>query len=238
MSLTDGPTPTNRSDSRRSTRDRPAKAPLSKDAIVDAALAILKSHGLQAVTMRRVAGALDTGAMTLYVYDSGREGLLQAMLDRVTAAVELEPPDPSRWRAQLHLLLRRLHQALLAHPGMAALTLSDPPTSETVLLLAENLLGILLAGGLDPQDAAWACDILVLLVTAVASEDDVRRARARGDDRGQQDVDEIYDTLAGLPPDRFPLMTTHAARMVSGVGDERFRFAIDVVIDGVIARGD
>ena len=221
----------------RSTRDRPAKAPLSEDAVVDAALAILRSEGLQAVTMRRVAAALDTGPMSLYVYVSGREGLLQAMLDRVTASIELEPPDPSRWRAQLHSLLQRLHQALLAHPGMAALTLADPPTTETVLLLAENLLGILLAGGLDPQDAAWACDILVLLVTAVASEDDVRRARRGGEDGDrQQQVDEIYTTLAGLPPDRFPLITANAARMVAGDGDERFRFAVDVVIDGVTAR--
>jgi AcrR family transcriptional regulator len=174
--------------------------------------------------------------MSLYVYVSGREGLLQAMLDRVTATIELEPPDPSRWRAQLHSLLRRMHQALLAHPGMAALTLVDPPTTETVLLLAENLLGILLAGGLDPQDAAWACDILVLLVTAVASEDDVRRARGRGDDSDREHVDEIYNTFAGLPPDRFPLIAAHAAQMVAGDGDERFRFAIDVVIDGVLAR--
>jgi AcrR family transcriptional regulator len=236
MSLADGPPPMNRRVRHRSTRDRPAKAPLSEDAVVDAALAILKSEGLEAVTMRRVAAALDTGAASLYVYVSGRQGLLQAMLDRVTATIELEPPDPSRWRAQLHSLLRRLHQALLAHPGMAALTLADPPTTETVLLLAENLLGILLAGGLDPQDAAWACDIFVLLVTAVASEDDVRRARGRGDDGDREHVDEIYKTLAGLPPDRFPLIAAHAAQMVAGDGDERFRFAIDVVVDGVVAR--
>ena len=120
---------------------------------------------------------------------------------------------------------------------MAALTLADPPTTETVLLLAENLLGILLAGGIDPQDAAWACDILVLLVTAVASEDDVRRARGRSDDGGRQvHADEIYNTLAGLPPDRFPLIAAHAAQMVAGDGEERFRFAIDVVVDGVVAR--
>lgn len=66
--------------------------------------------------------------------------------------------------------------------GMAALTLEDPPTTDVVLRLTENLLGILLAGGLDPQDAVWASDIFVLLVTAVASEDDVRRARGRDDD--------------------------------------------------------
>jgi AcrR family transcriptional regulator len=221
----------------RSTRDRPAKAPLSEDAVVDAALAILQSDGLPAVTMRRVAAALDTGAASLYVYVSGREGLLQAMLDRVTASIELETPDPSRWRAQLHSLLERMHRALVAHPGIAAMTLEDPPSTEVVFRLTENMLGLLLAGGIDAQEAAWACDIFVSLVTAVASEDDVRRARGHIDpgDR-QQHVDEIYKTFVGLPPDRFPLLAAHAAQMVAGNGDERFHFAIDVVVDGLIAR--
>jgi AcrR family transcriptional regulator len=237
MSPPDGAPATQPKVRHRSTRDRPAKAPLSEDAVVDAGLAILKADGLPAVTMRRVAAALDTGAASLYVYVSGREGLMQAMLDRVTATIELEAPDPSRWRAQLHSLLQRMHQALVAHPGIAAMTLEDPPTTEVVLRLTENLLGILLAGGIDPQDAAWACDIFVLLVTAIASEGDVRRARGRSDagDR-QAHVDEIYKTFAGLPADRFPLLAAHAAQMVAGDGDERFRFAIDVVIDGLVAR--
>src|SRR5580693_2012028 len=181
----------------RSTRARPAKAPLSKEAVVDAALAILDSDGLEAVTMRRVATALDTGAASLYVYVSGREGLLQAMLDRVTATIELEAPDPSRWRAQLHSLLQRMQQALVAHPGIAAITLADSPTSEAILLLTENLLGILLAGGFDPQDAAWACDIFVLLVMATAREDDVRRPRGRSDGERRRQVVELYRTFAG-----------------------------------------
>ena len=237
MSLADGPPPMNRPVRHRSTRDRPAKAPLSEDAVVDAALAILQSEGPQAVTMRRVAAALDTGAASLYVYVSGREGLLQAMLDRVTATIELESPDPSRWRAQLHSLLARVHRALVAHPGIAAMTLADSPTTEAVLRLTENLLGILLAGGLDPQDAAWACDIFVSLVMAAAREDDVRRARGRrdGGDRRHQ-AEEIYKAFVGLPPDRFPLIVAHAAQMVAGDSDERFRYAIDVVTDGVIAR--
>lgn len=220
----------------RSTRDRPAKAPLSAEAVVDAALEILKSDGLEAVTMRRVAAALDTGAASLYVYVAGREGLLQAMLDRVTATIELEAPDPSRWRAQLHSLLERMHRALVAHPGIASITLADSPTTEGVLLLTESLLGILLAGGLEPQDAAWASDIFVVLATAAAREDDVRRPRGPSNADRREQVDELYQTFAGLPPDRFPLLVAHAAQMVAGDGDERFRFAIDVVIDGVLAR--
>jgi AcrR family transcriptional regulator len=231
-----GPPPMHPQVRHRSTRDRPAKAPLSEDVVVDAALAILKSDGVDAVTMRRVAAALDTSASALYVYVPGREGLLQAMLDRVTATIALEAPDSSRWRAQLHSLLQRTHRALVAHPGIAAVTLTDSPTTETVLRLTENLLGILLAGGLDPQDAAWACDLFVSLVTAAAREDDVRRPPGRTHDERHEQVDKLHKTFAGLPPDRFPLLTAHASQMVAGHGDERFRFAVDVVIDGVLAR--
>jgi AcrR family transcriptional regulator len=242
MSLTDGPAPMKVSARSRSTRNRPAKAPLSVDSVVEAALAILMSDGLDAVTMRRVAAALDTGAASLYVYVPNREGLLRAMLDRVIAPIEFEAPDPSRWRLQLHSLLQRLHDVLVAHPGIAAMTLADPPTTEAVLRLTENLLGILLAGGLDAQDAAWTCDISMLLVMGTAREDDVRRPHERADDDRSDDrdldeqVDEIYQIMSGLPPERFPLLTAHAAQMVAGTAAERFRFAIDVVIDGVVAR--
>jgi AcrR family transcriptional regulator len=216
----------------RSTRDRPAKAPLSAEAVVDAGLAILRSEGLEAVTMRRVAAALDTGAASLYVYVSGREDLLRAMQDRITSTIELEPPDAARWRAQLHALLERMHRALVAYPGIATTAMAEPPTTEATMLLVENMLGILLAGGIDPQDAAWAADIFALLVTYAAIEADVRRT-----DQHEQ-ADELRKTFTGLSPERFPLLTAHAARLVAGDSDERFRFAVDVVIDGMLARAD
>jgi AcrR family transcriptional regulator len=234
MALTDDTPPESAAGRRRSTRDRPAKTPLSKEAIVDAALAILKSEGLPAITMRRVASALDTGAASLYVYVANREALLAEMLDRVTAIVELEPPDPARWREQMHTLLGRMRESFLAYPGTAALALADPPVTGSVLIAAENLLGTLSAGGFTLRDAAWTCDILVLLVQAVASEDDARRAS--GDKHFSEDVDELRATFNALPPDRFPMLMTHAEEMVSGDRDERFHFAIDVVLDGVLAR--
>ena len=221
----------------RSTRGRPAKAPLSREAVVAAALGILKSAGPDAVSMRRVGQALDTGAASLYVYVSGREGLLEAMLDTVTATIELDPPDPSRWRSQLHALLERMHRALTAHPGIAAMTLADPPKTDAVLLLAENLLGILLAGGLHPQDAAWACDTFVALVHGAAREDDVRRARAAGtDDIRRKHVEGVHRTFASLPPDRFPLLSAYADQMVAGDSRERLGFAIDAMLNGLLAE--
>jgi AcrR family transcriptional regulator len=180
--------------------------------------------------MRRVAAALDTGAGSLYVYVEGRDGLLEAMFDRIIAAVRLETPDPSRWRAQLHSLLGRLRSAFVAHPGMAAATMVDPPRTDVALRLLENLLGILLAGGLDAQDAAWAADILAALVTYAAIEAELRRTDPSAL------AAEITANFARLPADDFPLITAHAAQLVAGDADERFRFAIDVVIDGVLGR--
>jgi hypothetical protein len=74
------------------------------------------------------------------------------------------------------------------------------------------------------------------LVMAAAREDDVRRPRGASDGLGREQVNELYETFVGLPPDSFPLLAANAAQMVAGDGDERFRFAIDVVIDGVVAR--
>src|ERR1700677_1726928 len=66
--------------------------------------------------------------------------VVTGLWQRVTGTIELEDPDPSRWRAQLCSLLERMRRALVDRPGIAALTLADPPTTDAVLRLAENLL--------------------------------------------------------------------------------------------------
>ncbi len=222
----------------RSTRDRPAKAPLSEGAIVDAALALVQAEGSQAVTMRRVAAALDTGAASLYVYFRNRDELLRAMLDRAAAGVPLVTPDPERWRDQVQDLLGAFLAALESYPGLAGVLPAEPPTTENTLAGAENLLGILLAGGIGPQDAAWACDILALIVTATAAEADVRRAAEKADDDTGDEAleDRMRSTFAALPPDRFPLLVGHAAELSVGESGERFRFAVDTFLDGLVAR--
>ena len=221
----------------RSTRDRPAKAPLSENAIVDAALSITRSEGLDAVTMRRVAAELDTGAASLYVYVRNRDELLRAMMDRVAGSVAPVVPEPDRWREQVHDLMRGLREALEAHPGLASVLTGDVPTTENVLAGAESLLGILLAGGIGSQDASWAVDILMLITTATATEADVRRAAGHTTDADRdQAVARIRDTFDGLSATRFPLLVGHASELVAGAGEERFRFAIDTFLDGLVAR--
>ena len=220
----------------RSRRDRPAKAPLSEEVIVDAALAILRAEGLEAVTMRRVATALDTGPASLYVYIKGRDELRQAMYDRVLSTVTLEPPDADRWREQTLALLERVLAAFESHPGIAAIGLANPPSTRPALLVGENLLGVLLAGGISRQDAALATDILPMITTARAIETDVWRSQ-EGGEGDQPDLEQhLHDAYASLPAAEFPHFTDLAEELIARDTAARFRFAIDTFLDGLAAR--
>jgi AcrR family transcriptional regulator len=217
----------------RSTRGRPAKAPLSAEAIVDAALAICREETLDAVTMRRVAAELDTGPASLYVYVRNRDELLREMLDRVSGEVALPEIDPARWREQVHELVEGWLRAMESAPGLASVAVGNPPATERMMVGADYLMGLLLAGGVSPQDAAWACDILPLITTATAVETDVHRALGH---TGEEMVARIEATLSSLPADRFPNLIRYGSELVSGDGDERFHFAVDVFLDGLVAR--
>src|ERR687885_131187 len=122
------------SDMPRSTRDRPAKSPLSVDAVIDAGLRVLRKEGIDAVTMRRVAAELDTGPASLYVYVENRQDLLNKMFDTVAGEVDIsEPPDPKRWREQLVELVTRIRDAMDRHPGIARVPLANIPTGPNAM---------------------------------------------------------------------------------------------------------
>src|SRR5919201_3255810 len=109
----------------RSRRDRPAKAALSREAIIDAALAIAREEGVDGLSMRRLAQALDTGPASLYVYVANQAELWELLFDAALATVETEPTDPKRWREQLHALAERLvYMMAVEFPGMARLPMT------------------------------------------------------------------------------------------------------------------
>jgi AcrR family transcriptional regulator len=206
---------------------------LSEELILDTALRLLREEGLDALTMRRLAAELDTGPASLYVYIRNRDELLNAVFDRVGGMVAIEEPDPARWREQLHGLVDRLLAVLEEHRGIARVAVANVPTGENLLRVADNMMGLLLAGGVRPRDAAWACDILPLFVTAAAVE--TATYQERGEVQGEVVV-ELEAAFRNLSPERFPNLTANLDDLLSGDGDQRFQFGIDTFLDGLVAR--
>src|SRR5215471_21083860 len=88
------------------------RAPLSRDAIVDAALGILDADGVDALTIRRLGQELGTGAATLYWHISGKDELGELVYDRIMGEVDLPRPDAGPWQEQIKTLVRDCYQVM------------------------------------------------------------------------------------------------------------------------------
>lgn len=220
----------------RSTRDRPAKPPLSRAAVVAAGMELLHDGGLGAVTMRAVATALDTGPASLYAYIANRDELLHEMLNEVLAGVPVPQVDPQRWRKQLKTFCWDIIEALQVHPGIASIAMGYIPTEENALRVAEAMLALLAAGGVGPQASAWAVDLLSLYVTALAYENASYKTESKDDLSAMLAlIGQIRSTYANLPPAQFPLLVELSLKLTVGDDEQRFGFGFDVIVNGLLA---
>jgi AcrR family transcriptional regulator len=217
----------------KSRRDRPAKAPLSQRVIVEAALRLVDSEGLDAITMRRVAQELDTGPASLYVYVSNRRHLLDLLLDQVMA--EITVPTEGTWQERLIGLLQNSVATLGRRRGLALVALGMIPTGQNAMAVQEHVLGLLREGGLDDAAIAWAVDLLALLVTASAAEESIYGDRMAEGEEMEDVLQRVNDAFASLPPEQFPLVTALRPLMLTGSGDDRFRWWIEVILSGLAA---
>jgi AcrR family transcriptional regulator len=209
---------------------------LSQDAIITAALHLVDAEGIDALSMRRVAQELGTGAASLYAHVSGRDELIGLVLDRVRADIRCPEPDPDQWEQQVKDVMRQARGVLAAHGDLARLSLEmGVPTGENAMRTAEGILAILKAAGLPVQVCAYAVDALSLYVTATAAEEAARSfGSGAGPVQGQRDfLEQVRAYYGSLPPDRFPVLTGMVDELMRDVGDERFEFGLDLMIAGL-----
>jgi AcrR family transcriptional regulator len=206
------------------------RRPLTREAIVEAALQLLDREGIDAVSMRRVAQVLDTGAASLYQHVGNKDELVALVFDRVTGEVPLPPQgDPARWPEQLSEALTNVWRAMMAHRGIAAVAIGSIPSGPNALAFTERLTGILLAGGLTRQQCAWAVDNLFKFVTADAYEQSLFDSASAKETH----YPEIERYFRSLPPERFPHITSMLDQLFTGDGEQRFAFGLDMMIAGL-----
>ncbi|GLY43183.1 TetR family transcriptional regulator [Amycolatopsis sp. NBRC 101858] len=210
-----------------SRRNRPAKPPLSRDAIVAEALRQISQDG-GGMSLRKIATALDTGPASLYAYVDDLSELqalvLDHALDEVTVGAAGEP-----WRARLERLLRSYAEVLAKSPALAQLAFQTVAVGPNALRIAEALLEILDEAGVEPATAAWAIDMLTMSMAAAAAGHAYGLDPAAPDSPVAQAVDRVS-------ADEYPRVHAARADIMSGTGDERFAWSVDVLIRGILAR--
>ena len=189
-----------------SRRGGPARPALSRAAIVAAALAVADRDGLDAVSMRRVAEELDTGASALYVYIENRDDLLVAMFDHAMAPVAERPRRPATGvSASVAAPHVHKHGQRTRRPGPDRARRRSPGPNATVM--TKRVRDLLAEGGMPEATIPAALDLLGLFVTAAALDrvPVTTRTPALHQQRLHWEIDVILNGLiaaARLAPDR------------------------------------
>jgi AcrR family transcriptional regulator len=203
------------------------KQPLSRDAIVMEALRQLRVDGLKGMSLRKVAAALETGPATLYAYVDDLDELHALVLDRALANVKVRGAPGAGWRERLVGVLESYARVLLASPGLAQLAFGTVAVGPNALRMTETLLELLEEGGVDLATGAWAVDLLVLYVTAIVAE------RTNGHDPTASEG-AVARAVAGVSGRDYPRIHAARAHLLSGTGEARFAWAVDVLLRGIL----
>lgn len=225
-----------------------------------AAIRLLDAEGLDALSMRRIADQLGTGAASLYWHVGSKDGLLDLVFEQVIGEVAVPDPEPDRWREQIKDVARSQRAISLRHPYIVRISIGRIPMGPNALRYSERVLAILRAAGLPPRLAVQGSHLLIATINgftldetgvgdsagaagpadpaaadpaATAAEAGPAAAMAMG---AQEAAEMARAYLASLPPERFPHLVELADEFSYSDPDARFELLIDIFTDGLARR--
>ncbi|MGB3258652.1 MAG: TetR family transcriptional regulator [Ornithinimicrobium sp.] len=220
---------------------REAQGRLTRERIVDAALAFMDEHGVQALTMRKLGAALGVEAMAIYRYVPGREDLLEAVIARVLGGLpdRLDRELTRTWQGYLQAYAHQVRAIAVEHPQVFPLVATKHPAAPWLrpplrsIELVEDFLTTLSGHGFsDVQVAETYRSFTSFLLGHLLLECGIRGATTgpidEALDEGQATVprNDGMRGLEGAPTARRlrPLLSEDRA-------EEEFEMAVEALLD-------
>jgi AcrR family transcriptional regulator len=200
---------------------RGRRASLSREAIVDTAMRIMNTKGLDKVTMRSIAHELNTGPASIYVHVRSVVELHGFMLDHLFSSLDLTDHGDD-WRTELKRILHDSMAVLAEHPELARSAVTVHPVGDGSFGVFDRLLALLAQGGIARDRAAWGADILLLHVMATAAEH-------TADDEDHA-IEAFQKQLAG---GQYPHISAAEDVLFTGSDTVRIEWAIDALLNGI-----
>ncbi|BCJ37921.1 TetR family transcriptional regulator [Actinocatenispora thailandica] len=213
--------------------DRPVPAPLSRERIVRAAIRLADADGLPAVSLRKVAAALDVGPMRLYGYLDTKDELLDLMVDEIHAEIR---PVGDGWRQVLHSLAGATRQAVHRHEWLADLIGGRPALGPHALARGEAVVAAM--GGVDIDLVMPVVGAVDAYVIGVVRREIAERRAERSSGLDQRQWQRAFGPYLErtFATGRFPALASVVRDAAHLDAEETFRLGLDFVLDGVEAR--
>ncbi|MFJ4847289.1 TetR/AcrR family transcriptional regulator C-terminal domain-containing protein [Streptomyces sp. NPDC088733] len=203
---------------------------LSRAIVLSRALELLDEAGLEALTMRKLATALDVHVGALYWHFDDKKALLDAMAEEILSGIAA--PDPSwEWRARLTGLAGALRQAMCSRREGARLVAGTFVVQPNTLRTGRALTATLLDAGVVPERAPTLAFALFYYVLGHTIEEQARDSIPQESFEAMLSEAEAEAARAGEDPD------TSLRAMYAVDAGERFFSGLNVFLDGLAAEG-
>lgn len=214
-------------------RPKPSRGPkpaLSLEQIARAGVGIADAEGLAAVSMQRVAGALDFTKMALYRYVPGKAELVALMVE--AALGEVPPPagPPGGWRERLADCARQLAAVFARHPWLLEATVGPRVPGPGELGWMERAVAALDGTGLT---GAERMDALVLLVGHVRGIAQQQRAAGPTDNPEAQFTSALGEVIRAHGEHYPAIAAAIASSAQLGGQDQAMEFGLERILDGL-----
>ena len=220
--------------------EKPARGPAptySRRQIAATAIKIADEEGLKALSMRRIAAELGTGAMTLYRYLPTKEDLYAVMLDEAYGEMEHRPPTGDV-REDLRVLAHARRALLLRHRWLMAVAIGRPIFGPNMARGNEKYLALVDGHGLGIDDMFAVLALVQRWVTGFVQDEiaEAEGARRSGLDLvgWQRHIGPYVFQL--LETDEFPYLARVVADAEHRPLDVQFEEGLAMILDGVEAR--
>jgi AcrR family transcriptional regulator len=201
------------------------------DEIQTAALQIVDRDGLAGLSMRTLAAALGTGAMTLYNYVRDRDQLEELVAEAVIASVEL-PDTGGDWVGDVRAIATAMWQGVRAHPNAIPLVLTRRTVSPSSYAAAERLVEALSRGNLDDTALLGAFRAVLSLVMGSAQVELAGPLAGAGRDEQQR---HVAAQIGALASDRHRRLAALAEVSQRSSATADFELALDLLLVGIRA---
>jgi AcrR family transcriptional regulator len=204
------------------------RAPLTRERVLQAALRFADRHGLEALTMRKLANDLGVEAMSLYNHVENKEDLVAGILDLVVAEVD-PPSEELDWKPALRERALAVRAAFARHPWAARVWMSASTPSPDRFAHADAVLRCLRKAGLSPVVTSHAYHVIDGYTLGYTLQQlDLPYDR-------QQLKQVAGDILHDFPVDTYPDLAQHIRQHLEHDETEpgSFEFGFDLILDGL-----
>lgn len=212
------------------TKLSPRRQSLNPDRIFKAALVLADEIGVDALTIRKLATALDVKPMTIYHYVPNKEAIIDGMVDLVFAEIDLPTIDID-WTAAIQQRSASARMVLVRHPWAVPLMESRRTPGTATLRQHNAVVGCLRNGGLSVEMTAHAYALIDAFIYGFAIQE--AGLPATSGDEMTELAEAIIDTTA---MDQYPYLMEFTIEHVLQPGYDfakEFDFGLALILDGL-----